>query len=115
MLMVEHLEGGYGRSQVLFDIGFRIDAGELVTLLGRNGMGKTTTVRTYHGSQSGVAWQDGVAGQSLIGRPPEGIAKILRHWHRPRRPAGVSYADNRRKSHRHSRQPSTLGEIRGRF
>lgn len=76
MLTVEHLEGGYGRSQVLFDIGFRIEAGELVTLLGRNGMGKTTTVRNIMGLNP--AWQGKMefAGQSLIGRPPEAIARL---------------------------------------
>ena len=38
MLAVEHLQSAYGPAQVLFDIGFRVGAGEVVTLLGRNGM-----------------------------------------------------------------------------
>ena len=45
MLSVEGLEAGYGRSQVLFGLDLTVGAGEVVTLLGRNGMGKTTTVR----------------------------------------------------------------------
>jgi branched-chain amino acid transport system ATP-binding protein len=49
LLEVENIEAGYGRSQVLFDVSFVIAAGELVTLMGRNGMGKTTTVRSIMG------------------------------------------------------------------
>ena len=49
MLAVEELQAGYGPAQVLFDVSFSVGAGEVVTLLGRNGMGKTTTVRTLMG------------------------------------------------------------------
>ena len=49
MLTVESIETAYGASQVLFGITFAIRAGEVVTLLGRNGMGKTTTVRSIVG------------------------------------------------------------------
>jgi len=49
MLEVESLETAYGASQVLFGISFSVRAGEVVTLLGRNGMGKTTTVRSIVG------------------------------------------------------------------
>ena len=49
MLRVENLETAYGASQVLFDFSFEIRDGEVVTLLGRNGMGKTTTVRSIMG------------------------------------------------------------------
>ena len=49
MLMVEHLAAGYGDSRVLFDVTFKVGAGEVVTLLGRNGMGKTTTIKTLSG------------------------------------------------------------------
>ena len=49
MLLVRDLETAYGRSQVLFQISFSIDTGEVVTLLGRNGMGKTTTVKSLMG------------------------------------------------------------------
>ncbi|HZM33556.1 MAG TPA: ABC transporter ATP-binding protein [Burkholderiales bacterium] len=49
MLRVESLETAYGASQVLFGISFEILEGQVSTLLGRNGMGKTTTVRSILG------------------------------------------------------------------
>src|ERR1700682_2931898 len=49
MLEIRELETAYGRSQVLFGISLQIQAGEVVTLLGRNGMGKTTTVKSIMG------------------------------------------------------------------
>jgi branched-chain amino acid transport system ATP-binding protein len=49
MLAVEAIETSYGASQVLFGVSFAVGAGEVVTLLGRNGMGKTTTVRSIMG------------------------------------------------------------------
>jgi branched-chain amino acid transport system ATP-binding protein len=49
MLEVRGLETSYGNSQVLFGMNFSIGAGEVVTLLGRNGMGKTTTVHSILG------------------------------------------------------------------
>ena len=49
MLRVEGLETFYGDSQVLFGMGLEVNSGEVVTLLGRNGMGKTTTVRSIMG------------------------------------------------------------------
>jgi branched-chain amino acid transport system ATP-binding protein len=49
MLEVKNLETAYGRSQVLFGINLKIQKGEVVSLLGRNGMGKTTTVRSIMG------------------------------------------------------------------
>jgi branched-chain amino acid transport system ATP-binding protein len=49
VLAVEHLYGGYGRKQVVFDVSVHVGAGEIVTLLGHNGSGKTTTIRTVLG------------------------------------------------------------------
>jgi branched-chain amino acid transport system ATP-binding protein len=49
MLEVTDLETAYGRSQVLFKISLSVKTGEVTTLLGRNGMGKTTTVRSIMG------------------------------------------------------------------
>ena len=49
MLELETIQTFYGPSQILFDVSLRVDAGEMVTLMGRNGMGKTTTVRSIMG------------------------------------------------------------------
>jgi len=49
MLEVRDLETAYGRSQVLFQVNLQVREGEVATLLGRNGMGKTTTVRSIMG------------------------------------------------------------------
>jgi branched-chain amino acid transport system ATP-binding protein len=84
MLEVRDLETAYGRSQVLFKIDFEIKTGQVITLLGRNGMGKTTTVRSIMGitrPKSGVVSFEGREIQSLpsyrvaqagIGLVPEG-------------------------------------------
>lgn len=49
MLEVRGLETAYGTSQVLFGMALKVEEGEVVTLLGRNGMGKTTTIRSIMG------------------------------------------------------------------
>jgi branched-chain amino acid transport system ATP-binding protein len=49
MLKVKEIETSYGASQVLFGMSLEIEEGEFVTLLGRNGMGKTTTIRSIMG------------------------------------------------------------------
>jgi branched-chain amino acid transport system ATP-binding protein len=76
MLNVEDVETSYGDSQVLFGVSFRIAAGEVVTLLGRNGMGKTTTIRAVMGilpSQRGTILLDGSA---IHGLPPYRVARL---------------------------------------
>ena len=52
MLRVEAVETFYGPSQALFGVDLAVDAGEAVALLGRNGMGKTTTLRTICGLEA---------------------------------------------------------------
>ena len=49
LLNVEKIESSYDNSRVLFGITIRIGVGEMVTLLGRNGMGKTSTIRSIMG------------------------------------------------------------------
>src|SRR5262245_18536934 len=49
MLKVEGLKASYGPSQILFGIDLEVRHGEMVTILGRNGMGKTTTIRAIMG------------------------------------------------------------------
>ena len=75
MLSVEHLQAAYGPAQVLFDITFRIGAGEVVALLGRNGMGKTTTIRTIMGLLPACGGSTFFEGLSLLGLPPYRIAQ----------------------------------------
>ncbi|MGO4715613.1 ABC transporter ATP-binding protein [Bradyrhizobium sp. 2TAF24] len=74
MLTLTNLRASYGASQVLFDVNLEVPDGRIVTLLGRNGMGKTTTVRAIMGL---VAASDGIAfdGASLGGATPEVIAR----------------------------------------
>ena len=69
MLAVESLESGYGDSQVLFGLGLSVGAGEVVTLLGRNGMGKTTTVRSIMGLLRPRAGRITFEGREITGRP----------------------------------------------
>ena len=75
MLRVERLAASYGPAQVLFDINFEVGAGEVVTLLGRNGMGKTTTIRTVMGLVAARAGAVSFDGVSLIGLPPYRVAQ----------------------------------------
>ena len=49
MLKLEAIESAYGQSRILFGIDLDVAAGEVVTLLGRNGMGKTTTIKSIFG------------------------------------------------------------------
>ena len=49
MLQLREVNTYYGRSHVLFNISLEIGQGEIVALLGRNGVGKTTTLRTIMG------------------------------------------------------------------
>jgi branched-chain amino acid transport system ATP-binding protein len=75
MLVVEHLQSAYGPAQVLFDVGFEVGAGEVVTLLGRNGMGKTTTIHTLMGLLPACGGNAVFEGLSLLGLPPYRIAQ----------------------------------------
>ena len=75
MLKVEGLQTSYGQSQVLFDITFAIGRGEVVTLLGRNGMGKTTTVRSLMGMTPPHGGSITFDGESIRGLSPFAIAR----------------------------------------
>jgi branched-chain amino acid transport system ATP-binding protein len=75
MLQVERLETSYGPSQVLFGVSLEIGEGEVVTLLGRNGMGKTTTVLSIMGVVRPRAGEVRFAGQALAGLPSYRVAK----------------------------------------
>jgi branched-chain amino acid transport system ATP-binding protein len=75
LLQVETIETCYGRSQVLFGISLAISAGEMVTLMGRNGMGKTTTVRSIMGLTPAMAGVIRFAGQDIRTLPSFRIAQ----------------------------------------
>jgi branched-chain amino acid transport system ATP-binding protein len=75
MLRLEGLEAAYGVSQVLFGITLGVDAGQVVTLLGRNGMGKTTTVRAVMGIVPVRAGRVSFDGRRLHGLPPHRVAQ----------------------------------------
>jgi branched-chain amino acid transport system ATP-binding protein len=75
MLAVQGLETSYGLSQVLFGVSFRIEAGQVATLLGRNGMGKTTTVRSIMGMIPCNAGSISFEGKTTSGLPSYRIAQ----------------------------------------
>jgi len=74
-LSVRGLQAGYGRAQVLFDISFDVRPGEVVTLLGRNGMGRSTTVKCLFGMLASSAGEIEVGGLRTRGLPPHRIAR----------------------------------------
>ncbi len=76
MLAVEGLETAYGMSQVLFGVSLKIDAGQVVTLLGRNGMGKTTTVRSIMGIVRPRAGSIRFEDRALHGLPSFRVAQL---------------------------------------
>jgi branched-chain amino acid transport system ATP-binding protein len=75
MLAVDALETAYGLSQVLFGVTFRVEAGQVVTLLGRNGMGKTTTVRSIMGIARPKAGTIHFEDRPIHGLPPYRVAQ----------------------------------------
>ncbi len=78
MLEVRDLQTSYGRSQVLFGIDLKIGTKEVVTLLGRNGMGKTTTVRSIMGITPAKAGTIVFHGQEIQRLPSYKVAKAGR-------------------------------------
>jgi branched-chain amino acid transport system ATP-binding protein len=75
MLSIRNLQASYGAAQVLFDISFDIGSGEVVTLLGRNGMGKTTTVKSIMGLVPPRGGEVRIDGDAVTGFPPFRIAQ----------------------------------------
>jgi branched-chain amino acid transport system ATP-binding protein len=74
MLKLSNVQAAYGPSQVLFDVSLEVPDGKIVTLLGRNGMGKTTTVRAIMGLLPAT---DGINfdGEAIDRSTPEAIAR----------------------------------------
>jgi branched-chain amino acid transport system ATP-binding protein len=76
MLHAHHIQSGYGQSQVLFDVSLEIQRGEVVALLGRNGMGKSTLVRTLFGQLPLTAGTLSFEGESIVGWASDRIARL---------------------------------------
>ena len=70
MLSVRAIHAGYGATPILFGVSLEVRAGEAVALLGRNGMGKTTLIKTVMGFL--VPWRGAIEfdGQALTGLRP---------------------------------------------
>jgi len=76
LLEVSNIETCYGLSQVLFGVSLAIAAGEMVTLMGRNGMGKTTTVRSIMGLTPAMAGSIRFGGREIAHQPSFRVAQL---------------------------------------
>ncbi len=74
-LEVSHLASGYGDSLVINDVSFTIGRGEILAILGKNGMGKTTLIRTILGFVPPRNGRIVVAGRDMTGAPPDMMAR----------------------------------------
>ena len=75
MLKIENINSFYGSIQALFGMGLECEEGKLTTLLGRNGMGKTTTVKSIIGKASVTHGEISFRGESIIGMPTYDIIR----------------------------------------
>lgn len=75
LLEVQNLQAGYGDSRVLFDVSLTVNPGEVVTLMGRNGMGKTTTIKTVLGMLKADAGAIRIDGTDMAGKPSYRVAQ----------------------------------------
>ncbi len=80
-LEIEHLSSGYGESVVISDVSLAVGRGEIVALLGKNGMGKTTLLRTILGYIAPRSGSVRLLGREATGTPPDVLAR-----------SGVAYA-----------------------
>ena len=75
-LELRDVHTAYGQSQVLFGVSFSVEPGECVALIGRNGVGKTTTIRSIAGlvapRRGAIEW----LGENITGRPSHRVAKL---------------------------------------
>jgi branched-chain amino acid transport system ATP-binding protein len=76
LLEVDDLQTAYGSSQILFGVGFSIRAGQVATLLGRNGMGKTTTIRSILGLTRARGGSVRFLGERIDQLPADRIARM---------------------------------------
>ncbi|MDT0501042.1 MULTISPECIES: ABC transporter ATP-binding protein [unclassified Halomonas] len=76
MLKMEAIETRYGPAQALFGVDLEVEAGQMVALMGRNGMGKTTTIRSLFGLTPAHAGRIRFEGHDLRRLPPQRIARL---------------------------------------
>jgi branched-chain amino acid transport system ATP-binding protein len=76
LLDVQNIETAYGRSKVLYGVSLAIAPGEMVTLMGRNGMGKTTTVRSIMGLTPAFAGSIRLDGREIRALPSYRVAQL---------------------------------------
>jgi len=76
LLEIDGIETCYGLSQVLFGLSLKVQSGEMVALMGRNGMGKTTTIRSIMGMTPARAGKVRFAGEEVRSLPSYKIAKL---------------------------------------
>jgi branched-chain amino acid transport system ATP-binding protein len=76
VLSVEGLNSFYGRAHILFDVTLEVRRGEVVALLGRNGAGKSTTMRSIMGLVANRSGRVRFAGHDISGRQPHQIARL---------------------------------------
>jgi branched-chain amino acid transport system ATP-binding protein len=75
LLNVEGLKAWYGNTQVLFDVSLTIEEGQVISLMGRNGMGKSTTISSILGMMSHLEGKIEFAGTSIMSIPSHNIAQ----------------------------------------
>ena len=76
LLQIENLQAAYGRSQVLFGVNLEVYSGTVVSLLGRNGMGKTTTIRSLLGITQASSGKVRFSGQEVQQWPAYRISRL---------------------------------------
>ncbi|MEM7544219.1 MAG: ABC transporter ATP-binding protein [Pseudomonadota bacterium] len=76
MLQLSAVQAAYGQSQVLHDVTLEVRAGEVVTLMGRNGMGKTTTIRAILGLMRATSGSLAMEGADLTRLKPHAICRL---------------------------------------
>ena len=75
MLTVEHLSAWYGAARILYDLSFEVGRGEVVALMGRNGAGKSTTMKTIMGLMAKRQGSVHFNGEDISNRQPFEIAR----------------------------------------
>lgn len=77
LLEVENLAAGYGKKKIIRDVSFTLEAGEILAVVGPNGVGKSTLLRTVAGFLPAMEGQIRIAGQAVEQMPREEHAKVL--------------------------------------